>query len=213
MESIIFIVIAYLMGSIPSGLWIGKIFYHKNIREYGSGNTGTTNTFRVLGKTAGTVTFLIDMLKGTLAVLLPIWCGAATISPLIIGFFAVIGHTFPIFASFKGGKAVATSAGVLLGFSPLYCLFLLAIFFTILFLTSMISFSSIAVSLLGLVTLFTFPAIHFILPSYDWLFTLVVSCLALIIITRHKDNMVRIRNKEESLVPFGLNLTHQHPKK
>ncbi|WP_165210396.1 glycerol-3-phosphate 1-O-acyltransferase PlsY [Streptococcus tangpeifui] len=213
METIFFIVIAYLMGSIPAGLWIGKIFYHKNIREYGSGNTGTTNTFRVLGKTAGTVTFLIDMLKGTLAVLLPIWCGATTISPLIIGFFAVLGHTFPIFAGFKGGKAVATSAGVLLGFTPLYCLFLLAIFFTILFLTSMISFSSIAVSLLGLVTLFTFPAIHFILPSYDWLFTLVVSCLALIIITRHKDNMVRIRNKEESLVPFGLNLTHQHPKK
>lgn len=213
MESIIFIVIAYLLGSIPSGLWIGKIFYHKNIRDYGSGNTGTTNTFRVLGKTAGTITFLMDMLKGTLAVLLPVWFGAMAISPLVIGFFAVLGHTLPIFAGFKGGKAVATSAGVLLGFTPLYCLFLLAVFFTILFLTSMISFSSIAVSVIGLITLFTFPAFHFILPSYDWLFTLIVSCLALIIIIRHKDNMVRIKNKEENLVPFGLNLTHQHPKK
>ncbi|MFC3931766.1 glycerol-3-phosphate 1-O-acyltransferase PlsY [Streptococcus dentapri] len=212
MNSLILIIIAYLLGSIPTGLWIGKIFYHKNIRELGSGNTGTTNTFRVLGKRAGTVTFLIDMLKGTLAVLLPIWFGTE-LSPLLIGFFAVLGHTFPIFAGFKGGKAVATSAGVLLGFTPIYCLFLLAIFTSVLFLTSMISFSSIAVSVIGLVTLFIFPAFHFILRDYDWLFTLIVSGLALIIITRHRENMVRIKNQEESLVPFGLNLTHQKTKK
>ena len=118
MKILLLILIAYLLGSIQTGLWIGKVFFHTNLREHGSGNTGTTNTFRVLGKTAGTITFLVDMLKGTLAVLLPVWLGVTAVSPLIIGFFAIIGHVFPIFASFKGGKAVATSAGVLLGFAP-----------------------------------------------------------------------------------------------
>ena len=121
MKILLLILIAYLLGSIQTGLWIGKVFFHTNLREHGSGNTGTTNTFRVLGKTAGTITFLVDMLKGTLAVLLPIWLGVTEVSPLIIGFFAIIGHVFPFFTGFKGGKAVATSAGVLLG-SPLLCL-------------------------------------------------------------------------------------------
>lgn len=106
MKILLLILIAYLLGSIQTGLWIGKVFFHTNLREHGSGNTGTTNTFRVLGKTAGTITFLVDMLKGTLAVLLPVWLGVTAVSPLIIGFFAIIGHVFPIFASFKGGKAV-----------------------------------------------------------------------------------------------------------
>ena len=113
MKILLLILIAYLLGSIQTGLWIGKLFFHTNLREHGSGNTGTTNTFRVLGKTAGTITFLVDMFKGTLAVLLPIWLGVTEVSPLVIGFFAIIGHVFPIFAGFKGGKAVATSAGVL----------------------------------------------------------------------------------------------------
>ena len=107
MKILLLILIAYLLGSIQTGLWIGKVFFHTNLREHGSGNTGTTNTFRVFGKTAGTITFLVDMFKGTLAVLLPIWLGVTEVSPLVIGFFAIIGHVFPIFASFKGGKAVA----------------------------------------------------------------------------------------------------------
>lgn len=118
MKILLLILIAYLLGSIQTGLWIGKVFFHTNLREHGSGNTGTTNTFRVLGKTAGTITFLVDMLKGTLAVLLPVWLGVTAVSPLIIGFFAIIGHVFPIFASFKGGKAVATSAGCFLVLPP-----------------------------------------------------------------------------------------------
>lgn len=161
MKILLLILIAYLLGSIQTGLWIGKVFFHTNLREHGSGNTGTTNTFRVLGKTAGTITFLVDMLKGTLAVLLPVWWGVTAVSPLIIGFFAIIGHVFPIFASFKGGKAVATSAGVLLGFAPLYCVFLLLVFALTLYLTSMISFSSVTAAVVGLITLATFPAIHF----------------------------------------------------
>ena len=80
MKILLLILIAYLLGSIQTGLWIGKVFFHTNLREHGSGNTGTTNTFRVLGKTAGTITFLVDMLKGTLAVLLPIWLGVTEAS-------------------------------------------------------------------------------------------------------------------------------------
>lgn len=114
MKILVMILIAYLLGSIPTGLWIGKFFYHTNLREHGSGNTGTTNTFRVLGVKAGIVTFVIDMLKGTLAALLPLIFGVSGVSPVLIGLFAIIGHTFPLFAQFKGGKAVATSAGVLL---------------------------------------------------------------------------------------------------
>lgn len=212
MKILLLIVIAYLLGSIQTGLWIGKIFFHTNLREHGSGNTGTTNTFRVLGKTAGTITFLVDMLKGTLAVLLPVWLSVTEISPLIIGFFAILGHVFPIFAGFKGGKAVATSAGVLLGFAPLYCLFLLLVFALTLYLTSMISFSSITAALVGLISLAVFPAFHFLLDDYDLIFSIVLVIMAVVIIGRHRENMVRIKKHQENLVPFGLNLTKQNPK-
>ena len=213
MKILLLILIAYLLGSIQTGLWIGKVFFHTNLREHGSGNTGTTNTFRVLGKTAGTITFLVDMLKGTLAVLLPIWLGVTEVSPLIIGFFAIIGHVFPFFTGFKGGKAVATSAGVLLGFVPLYFVFLLLVFALTLYLTSMISFSSVTTAVVGLITLATFPAIHFLLDSYDPIFSAVLIIMALVIIFRHTENIARIRNHRENLVPFGLNLTKQNPKK
>lgn len=213
MKILLLILIAYLLGSIQTGLWIGKVFFHTNLREHGSGNTGTTNTFRVLGKTAGTITFLVDMLKGTLAVLLPIWLGVTEVSPLIIGFFAIIGHVFPLFTGFKGGKAVATSAGVLLGFVPLYFVFLLLVFALTLYLTSMISFSSVTTAVVGLITLATFPAIHFLLDSYDPIFSAVLIIMALVIIFRHTENIARIRNHRENLVPFGLNLTKQKPKK
>ena len=153
------------------------------------------------------------MLKGTLAVLLPVWLGVTAVSPLIIGFFAIIGHVFPIFASFKGGKAVATSAGVLLGFAPLYCVFLLLVFALTLYLTSMISFSSVTAAVVGLITLATFPAIHFLLDGYDPIFSDVLIIMALVIIFRHTENMARIRKHQENLVPFGLNLTKQNPKK
>ena len=143
MKILVLIVIAYLLGSIPTGLWIGKFFYHVNLREHGSGNTGTTNTFRVLGPKAGTVTFIIDMLKGTVATLLPHILGVTAVSPILIGLFAIIGHTFPIFAKFKGGKAVATSAGVLLGFAPMFLFYLWIIFVGTLYLFSMISLSSV----------------------------------------------------------------------
>lgn len=212
MKTIIFCLIAYLLGSIPTGLWIGRYRYQINLREHGSGNMGTTNTFRVLGKKAGTITLLVDLLKGTLAVLLPIWFGPTAISPLLIGFLAIIGHTYPIFAGFKGGKAVATSAGILLGFAPSFLIFLFLVFASCLFLTSMISFSSITAALVALVGLMVFPAFDVILTGYDPLFAGVVSLMALVIILRHQDNIRRIRDRKENLVPFGLNLTRQEKK-
>lgn len=212
MNTLIYLLIAYLLGSIPTGLWIGQRIYGKNLREFGSGNTGTTNTFRILGKKAGTVTLLVDLLKGTLATLIPMWFGGSLLSPIIIGFFAVLGHTFPIFAQFKGGKAVATSAGVILGFAPQFFLYLLIIFLVTLYLTSMISYASITVAINAILGLLIFPAVGIILSRYDLIFSLIIILMSAVILIRHKDNMKRIASKEENLVPFGLNLTKQIPK-
>lgn len=206
-------IVAYLLGSIPTGLWIGQYIYGKNLREHGSGNTGTTNTFRILGVKAGIITLLVDILKGTLATLLPIWLGVNSPSPILIGLFAVIGHTFPIFAQFRGGKAVATSAGVLLGFAPSFLLFLVAWFVISLYLFSMISLSSVTSALLAILGVFIFPRMNFLLHQTDWLFTSIIILIAGIILIRHKENVQRILKKEENLVPFGLNLSQQKPKK
>lgn len=213
MKIVILILIAYLLGSIPSGLWIGQYFYKINLREHGSGNTGTTNTFRIIGPKAGIITFLLDFLKGLFATLLPILLGVSTVSPLVIGFFAIIGHTFPIFAHFKGGKAVATTAGVLIAFAPFYLLFLLGLFIIILYLFSMISFASVCVAVIALISLAIFPACHFLIQSYDLLFTIMITLMATMIIFRHKDNINRIANQNENLVPWGLNLLRQKTKK
>lgn len=212
-NTILGLILAYLLGSIPTGLWIGQIFFKKNLREYGSGNTGTTNTFRILGKTAGTVTFAIDFLKGTLATLLPLFLHINGISPMIFGLIAVLGHTFPIFAEFKGGKAVATSSGVVLGFSPLFFSYLIIIFIVTLYLGSMISLASIVVAGFAIISVLIFPLLGIILPSYDLLFTLIIILLASIILIRHRDNMERIKNKSENLIPWGINITKQVPKK
>ena len=213
MMTIVLLILAYLLGSIPSGLWIGQIFFNINLREHGSGNTGTTNTFRILGKKAGMVTFAIDFFKGTLATLLPLIFHVQGISPIVFGLLAVLGHTFPIFAKFKGGKAVATSAGVILGFAPLFFLYLAVIFFGILYLGSMISLSSISAALAAILGVLLFPLFGFILTSYDLLFTVIIIGLASLVIVRHKDNIKRIQNKTENIIPWGLNLTHQEPKK
>ena len=212
-NTILGLILAYLLGSIPTGLWIGQIFFKKNLREYGSGNTGTTNTFRILGKTAGTVTFAIDFLKGTLATLLPLLLHINGVSPMIFGLIAVLGHTFPIFAEFKGGKAVATSAGVVLGFSLLFFSYLIIIFIVTLYLGSMISLASIVVAGFAIISVLIFPSLGIILPSYDLLFTLIIILLASIILIRHRDNMERIKNKSENLIPWGINFTKQVPKK
>ncbi|MDN6293648.1 MAG: glycerol-3-phosphate 1-O-acyltransferase PlsY [Alkalibacterium sp.] len=195
MIEITLMIVAYLLGSIPSGVWIGKAFFQTDIRNHGSGNSGTTNTYRILGKWAGTIVLVMDIAKGTIAALLPIWFGL-TIHPMIIGLLAIIGHVYPIFAKFKGGKAVATTAGVALGAQPLFVLVMILLFGIILFTSSMVSLASVLTFIVAALTAFI---------TGDWMFTLIVWLAMILVVVRHKENIARIRKGEENKVPFGLN--------
>jgi glycerol-3-phosphate acyltransferase PlsY len=204
MEIALLLLLAYLLGSIPSGVWIGKLFFKKDIRQFGSGNTGTTNTFRVLGKKAGTTVLFMDILKGTLATCLPYIFGLS-VNPLLFGVVAVLGHTFPVFAHFKGGKAVATSAGMLLAYNPVFFIYSALIFVICLYITSMVSLTSmvsaVLITLSTIILPFTIPAI---LPHFDWLLTVIAVALTTFIFIRHKENIQRIKNGTESRLSFGL---------
>ncbi|MBD8521367.1 glycerol-3-phosphate 1-O-acyltransferase PlsY [Lysinibacillus sp. FSL R7-0073] len=193
------ILCAYLIGSIPSGLWIGKIFYNTDIREHGSGNLGATNTFRTLGKKAGIVVTVMDVLKGTSAVLLvalPIFSDSS-IHSLILGLVAVIGHMFPIFANFRGGKAVATSAGVLLGYSwPLFVLLLIA-FLVTLKITKIVSLTSMIAALVALI----YSIVYYFVTG-DFALSILVAFLFTFIIYRHRANIARIKNGTEPKVKW-----------
>ena len=194
MINAVILICAYLIGSIPSALWIGKIFYKTDIREHGSGNLGGTNTFRVLGKKPGIVVTLIDVLKGTAAVLLSTlpFFSDATIYPLVLGVTAVVGHMFPIFASFRGGKAVATSAGVILGYNlPLFILLLIT-FIISLKITKMVSLTSMIAATVALI----YVIIFWIVTGNYALFIL-VAFLASFIFYRHRANIKRIKNGTE----------------
>lgn len=199
MENIILIICAYLLGSIPSALWVGKIFYKTDVRQHGSGNLGATNTFRVLGKTAGIVVTLLDILKGTAAVLLPLLplFAAVTIHPLLLGALAVIGHMFPLFANFKGGKAVATSGGVLLGYNwPIFIVVLLVFLIALKF-TKMVSLSSMIVAVVG----FIYSIIYFVI-SGDIYLMIIVGFMAIFIFYRHRANIARIKAGTEPKVKW-----------
>ncbi len=204
--------IAYLLGSIPTGLWIGQYFFNIDLRTEGSGNTGTTNTFRVLGKQAGIITFLVDFFKGALATYLPMLLGLP-VSPILFGLAAVLGHVFPVFAQFKGGKAVATSAGAVFAYSFGFFIYLAIIFFGILYLFSMISLSSMAAAISAILGVLIFPTIHFLIPQSDTAFTLTIIGISLLILLRHRSNVVRIMEKTENIVPWGINISQQKPKK
>lgn len=186
MDIIILIFAAYLLGSIPSALWVGKWFYKTDVREHGSGNLGATNTFRVLGKTAGSIVTLIDILKGTAATLFPFFT-ETTIHPLLLGIFAVIGHMYPLFAKFKGGKAVATSGGVVLGYHwPIFVVAILT-FFVVLKLSKMVSFTSMSVALIGLI----YSLIYYFITKDVYLLA-VVAVMSIFIFYRHRANIERI---------------------
>ncbi len=194
MDIIILMVIAYLLGSIPSGVWIGKIFFDKDIRNYGSGNTGATNTFRILGPKAGTAALVMDVLKGFVATYLPIYFGTA-IHPIFIGLFAILGHVYPLYIQFKGGKAVATTAGVVLAISPIFLLFFVGVFLLILLTTSTVSIASMGAVLLAAIGSFFLG---------DPIISAVIWALALAIVYLHRENVKRIYGGTESRVPFGL---------
>ncbi len=200
MNIALLILLAYLLGSIPSALWIGKIFYKTDIREHGSGNLGGTNTFRTLGVKAGLIVSILDVLKGTAAVLLLLLphFSNTDIHPLVLGVFAVVGHMYPIFANFKGGKAVATSGGVILGYHwPIFILMLLC-FFIILKLTKMVSFTSMALGVIALV----YTVLYNFLYQKDIPFLIVIVVLSTFIIFRHRTNIGRIKAGTEPKVTW-----------
>ncbi|MDG4656848.1 glycerol-3-phosphate 1-O-acyltransferase PlsY [Ectobacillus antri] len=184
--------VAYLLGSIPFALIVGKVGYGIDIRQHGSGNLGGTNTFRTLGKKAGFIVTIGDILKGTIAASLPILFGLEW-NPLWFGIAAVIGHMYPIFANFRGGKAVATSAGVLLFCQPFVFVILLVVFLSLLFTTKYVSLSSILTAISGVIAA---------LFVDDTPFLIAISVLAIFVIYRHRANISRIINKTEPKVKF-----------
>lgn len=182
---------AYLLGSIPSGLWIGRKFFQIDIRQHGSGNLGATNSFRILGKKAGTIVLLMDLLKGSISVLLLKQMDLHGISPLIIALFAVVGHTYPLFANFKGGKAVATFSGVILAYQPVLFLIGLGIFILTLAISKMVSFTSMLTISIGVLLSLYFQ---------DMVLTTIALLADIFIIYRHRTNIQRILNGTEAKV-------------
>lgn len=194
MTTILMFVLSYLLGSIPSGVWIGEKIYNIDIRQHGSGNMGTTNTFRVLGVKAGIAVLAADLLKGTLGASLPYFFDS-NLSPMVVGLAAVLGHTYPLFAQFKGGKAVATSAGVVLAYNPPFFIYCILVFGILLYFTRMVSLSSMtALVLITISSLFI----------NDWILTTIAFVLTIFITYRHRENIVRIKNGTESKIPFGF---------
>jgi len=135
---------AYLIGSIPTALLVGKYFFNVDIRDYGSKNPGATNTLRVMGKKAAVIVLLVDVAKGMLAASLPLLLDVP-LNPLYAGLIAVIGHCFPIFAGFRGGKAIATTAGALLVFDIGMFIAVYLTFFSVILITKYVFMGSISV--------------------------------------------------------------------
>lgn len=197
LKLILVFILAYLIGSFPTGVIIGKIFFAEDIRNYGSGNIGTTNSFRVFGPFAGSVVLVLDVLKGTLGTVLPrlFHITEPKYLMLISGGFAILGHTFSIFLKFKGGKAVATSAGLFLGYNLKFFAICAAIFLPLLFITSYVSLSSLIAVVLIFITTFFF---------HDLFLEVIVGCIMVILFIRHRSNIHRLIHHEENIIPFGL---------
>ncbi|MFC2096072.1 glycerol-3-phosphate 1-O-acyltransferase PlsY [Bacteroidota bacterium] len=196
--NIVIIIVAYLLGSIPTSVWISRAFFNIDIRDYGSGNAGATNTFRVLGVRAGIIVFIVDILKGFLAVNLIHFTkyyiphsGDYINIQLLLGIAAMIGHIFPVYVGFKGGKGVATLFGVICAISFYPTLIMAGVFFTTLILTRYVSLSSMISGL-------SFPVLIIVIfkettPSLV-IFSLIMAVLMLF---THQKNIERLVRKEE----------------
>lgn len=199
MKTILVIILSYLFGSIPWGLVIGKVFFHKDIRKEGSGNIGGTNAGRILGKPAGIAVILLDALKGYFAMVLAYYLAKDAI--VFAGLASVIGHCFPVFVHFHGGKAVATTFGFFLGIATLVnghifwqFIFPVLCFLVILYLTKMVSLSSItAVFIEAVVSIFI---------NTNKLVPVAIFILWILVTYRHKSNIERIKNGTESKIKW-----------
>jgi glycerol-3-phosphate acyltransferase PlsY len=197
------ILAAYLLGSVPSAVWIGKLLYGIDVRQHGSGNAGATNVIRVLGYKAGVPVMLFDVFKGWLAVQLAIWIPVPGLSPdlmvyvrIVMALAAVLGHVFPLYAGFKGGKGVGTIAGAGISLFPVAILLVLVIFIVVLAITHYVSLSSILASLaFPLVVIFVMGIRH---PGLVGLSLLV----ALFIPATHYKNIRRLLKGEEHKFVF-----------
>jgi glycerol-3-phosphate acyltransferase PlsY len=194
------ILIGYLIGSIPTAVWVGKAFHGIDIREHGSKNAGATNTFRVLGKRSGWFVLIVDVSKGILAACLPHFFSYLLegykdeflILQLCGSFSAVFGHVFPIFAQFRGGKGVATSLGIVIGINPYAALVCLAIFL-------IVFLSSRYVSLGAIISALCFPFVSYFMIQEDARIMIVFTVvLGAMVIMAHRKNIDRLWKGEEN---------------
>ncbi|MBO5348577.1 MAG: glycerol-3-phosphate 1-O-acyltransferase PlsY [Clostridia bacterium] len=197
-------IIAYAIGSVNFSIIFSKKFAGFDVREKGSGNAGTTNMLRSVGKGAAALTLLCDILKGIIAVLVAFWIGkiANNVKPEILvqlaGFFAIIGHTFPVYFGFKGGKGVATSLGILLLANWQIGLICLVFALVVMAFTRMVSLGSIMAALLFPV-LTIFITEHYIVPGNYIVFGV---ALAILVIFNHRSNLKRIYQGQENKLSF-----------
>src|SRR6516162_1325378 len=203
MKEVLLILLAYLIGSIPTAVWVSKYFFGVDIREYGSGNAGATNTFRVLGPRWGTFVMAVDVLKGVAATSLYIFVPYylrdewdRTNFMVGLGLAAVLGHIFPIWADFRGGKGVATLFGMILAIQPLAAVFCVGVFLLVLYLTRFVSLSSILASVAFAVL------ILFIFNEQEPLYRAFAICVTLLVILTHQKNISRLLRGSESKVPI-----------
>ena len=203
MQEILLIVSAYLIGSRPTSVWVSKCFFGIDIRNYGSGNAGATKTYRILGKQSGTFVMIVDMLKGVIAtslyVMLPYYFTNEwdrTNLMIGLGLAAVLGHIFPIWAGFKGGKGVATLFGMAVAIQPWVALSCVGVFLTVLYLTRFVSLSSI----LAGVSFAVF--VLWVFNAEETLYRVFAVLVAGLIILTHQKNINRILNGTESKVPI-----------
>src|SRR4051812_17726471 len=203
--SISALILAYLFGSIPTAVWIGQVFFNVDVREYGSGNAGATNTFRVLGKKAGIPVMLLDILKGWTATNLAYMIGVSTTGPahsiaftnyeLALGIAAVMGHLFPVFAGFRGGKGIATLFGMVLAVNLSAALLCIIVFILILLITRYVSLSSIIGGFTYLI------GVTFFYNKYtNNLVVIFGMCICLLILVTHQKNIERLLKGKESKV-------------
>lgn len=192
-------IIAYVIGSIPSSIWIGKSYFGKDVRDFGSGNAGATNTFRVLGKRAGIIVLLLDILKGVTAASLILYMPSVSHGTdqyvnlqLLFGILSVVGHIFPVFENFNGGKGIATLFGMLIGIHYILAVACVALFIIVLLLTRYVSLSSILATI-------SFPILTIYIFNRDEpLFIAFGIAAALMVVITHKKNIVRLLNGEET---------------
>ena len=184
------IIAAYLIGSIPTGLIFGKLIWKKDLRQYGSRNIGATNAWRILGRKAGLLVFIFDFLKGQLGVMLGAVMFATPGAMVVGGLLAMLGHMFPIFIGFRGGKGVATGLGVVASLMPKVTAIVIVVWLVLTLITRYVSVASIVAAVLTpiLAALFNEPLIYF-------LFALVA---AVVIVFRHKENIQRLKAGREN---------------